>query len=97
MSYVIEKSPRSEKKWRVTTPTSKKVDFGAQGYSDLTMHKTKERQILYLNRHQSRENWTKSGVDTAGFWSRWILWNLPDFDKSISDTEKRFGIKIVKR
>ncbi len=97
MSYILEKSPRAEKKWRVTTPTGKKVDFGSQGYSDFTMHRTKERQILYLNRHESREKWTKSGLDTAGFWSRWILWNLPDFDKSIKDTEKRFDIKIVKR
>ena len=46
MSYILEKSPRAEKKWRVTTPTGKKVDFGATGYSDMTMHRSKERQIL---------------------------------------------------
>jgi hypothetical protein len=97
MSYILEVSPRETKKWRITTPNGKKIDFGSQGYSDFTMHKSKERQQLYINRHSTREDWTKSGINSAGFWARWILWNLPDLNQSIRDTEKRFGIKIVKR
>lgn len=92
--FVLEKSPRAQKKWRVTTPEGKKVDFGASGYSDYTLHKDTSRQENYIARHRPRENWTKSGTNTAGFWSRWILWNLPDLMESIKDTEKRFGIKI---
>lgn len=92
--YILERSPRSAKKWRVTPPQGKSIDFGADGYSDFTLHKDPSRQKNYISRHESRENWTKTGTDTAGFWSRWILWNLPDFNQSIKDTEKRFGILI---
>lgn len=42
-----------------------------------------------------RENWTKSGIDTAGFWSRWVLWNKPTLAASVADTEHRFGIDII--
>jgi len=94
MTYRLEPSPRSAKKWRVTTPWGKTVDFGATGYSDYTIHKDSSRQDNYLSRHASRENWTETGTDTAGFWSRWVLWNLPDFMGSVKDTESRFGISI---
>ena len=94
MAYILEPSPRSEKKLRVTTPWGKKVDFGASGYSDYTLHKDPSRKNNYISRHASRENWTQTGTDTAGFWSRWILWNLPDFNESVRDTERRFGISI---
>lgn len=93
-TYILQPSPRSGKKWRITTPWGKGVDFGATGYSDYTLHKDPSRQDNYLSRHEPREDWTKSGTDTAGFWSRWILWNLPDFMESVKDTESRFGIKI---
>ena len=92
--YILEPSPRSGKKWRITTPEGKKVDFGASDYSDYTLHRDSDRKDRYLSRHQARENWTKSGIDTAGFWSRWLLWNLPDFNESVKDIESRFGIKI---
>lgn len=94
MSYILQSSPRSGKKWRVTTPWGKNVDFGATGYSDYTLHKDSSRKSNYISRHASRENWSKDGTDTAGFWSRWLLWNLPDFMKSVKDIENRFGITI---
>ena len=100
--YKILPSPRSGKKWRVTTPSGKNVDFGQDGASDYTIHKDPERKERYISRHagdssglsSSRENWSKNGTDTAGFWSRWLTWNLPDFMDSVRDIEKRFGIKI---
>lgn len=93
--YHLQTSPRSEKKWRITTPEGKKVDFGSSNYSDYTIHKDSSRRDNYLSRHGGgNENWEKSGLATAGFWSRWLLWNLPDFMDSVHDTEKRFGIRI---
>jgi len=92
--YRLEKSPKADKKYRVTTPSGKKIDFGAFSYSDYTLHKDSDRQARYISRHEARENWTESGLETAGFWSRWILWNLPDLMESVRDTERRFGIKI---
>lgn len=96
MSYCLYKSPLKNKKWLIVTPSGKKVHFGAEGYSDYTIHKDYDRMLRYTNRHKSRENWNKSGIETAGFWAKWILWNKPSLTASIKDTEKRFNIKIKK-
>jgi hypothetical protein len=68
------------------------VNFGAKGYSDYTLHKDPERKKRYIQRHARTENWTVSGVLKPGFWSRWILWNLPSLQRSISDTKMRFKL-----
>ena len=47
-----------------------------------------------MNRHRAKETWTKKGINTPGFWSRWLLWNKPSLRASIKDMEARFGIKI---
>ncbi len=54
----------------------KKIYFGAAGMSDYTIHKDPERRERYLARHarMSNENWSLSGINTPGFWSRWYLW-----------------------
>ena len=91
----LQKSSNPEKKYMVTIDDSKTIHFGAKNYSDYTKHKNKSRMLRYRNRHKSRENWGKSGLKTAGFWSLWILWNKPSFIDSIKDTEKRFNIKII--
>jgi hypothetical protein len=69
-----------------------KIHFGAARYSDYTKHKDPERKRQYIIRHQTTENWTKSGVLTAGFWSRWVLWNLPSYRESVADTKHRFNL-----
>jgi hypothetical protein len=73
----------------------KTVHFGAKGYSDYTIHKDPERKQRYIIRHKTRENWGKSGLNTAGFWSRWLLWGEPTITKSITAIKNKFGIKIV--
>jgi hypothetical protein len=90
---ILKKSTNPDKKL-VAIIGNKSVHFGAKKYSDYTLHKDKERMFRYENRHRKRENWTKSGLKTAGFWSKWILWNKPSLLGSIKDTEKRFNIKI---
>ena len=72
----------------------KTIHFGANGWSDYTIHKDKKRMYRYILRHKSNENWTIDGLYTAGFWSKWILWNLPSLEASIRNTEKRFNLKI---
>ena len=71
------------------------IHFGARGYSDYTMHADPTRKKRYIARHQAREDWTNPL--TAGFWSRWLLWNLPTIQQSINDINHRFGIKFVPR
>jgi hypothetical protein len=77
-------------KYYIITKTNKKVYFGAKGYSDFTIHKDQNRKQRYIDRHRGKENLTKSGIDTAGFWSRWLLWNKPTFEASFNDIKKRF-------
>jgi hypothetical protein len=89
----LKKSSKKDKKFMVIIG-NKTVHFGAVGYSDFTIHKDTDRMHRYENRHKSREDWKKSGIKTAGFWSKWILWNKPSLISSIRDTQKRFGIRI---
>ena len=86
------KSDKPNKKYYIITNDNKKVYFGASGYSDFTIHKDEARKQRYLNRHRNNENWTRSGINTAGFWSRWILWHLPTISASYQDIKKRFNI-----
>jgi len=74
------------------------VKFGARGYSDYTMHGSEARKSSYLKRHRARETWTLNGggLYTAGFWSRWILWNKPTVRQSARDLQKRYTkLKII--
>ena len=70
----------------------KSVRFGRVPYSDFTKHKDEDRKMRYISRHKARENWGKTGITTAGFWSRWILWNKPTITASLEDTKRRFGL-----
>ncbi len=115
MNVLLQKSPKRDKKYRVTLPSGKHVDFGGKGYSDYTIHKNPERMRLYVQRHggnvpgvspglqnkmlkvvkSNKENWSIKGIDTAGFWSRWLLWSYPDLEAAKRFMKKQFGIKIV--
>ena len=64
-------------KYYIITKSGKKVYFGQYGASDFTIHKDEERKKRYIERHKNRENWSKSGLDTPGFWSKWYLWSKP--------------------
>ena len=96
-TYVLTRSSNKAKKWMVTTPTGTTIHFGAAGYSDYTIHKDRDRMLRYRARHEGREDWTAKGINTAGFWALYILWNKPSLTDSIRATERRFNIKIVKK
>ena len=91
---ILKKSKNSTKKFAVIVG-NKTINFGASGYSDYTIHKDPERKLRYEMRHRPRENWTKYGIRTAGFWSKWLLWNKPSLQQSILDVQKKFRIAII--
>ncbi len=64
-------------KYYIITKSEKKIYFGAAEYSDFTQHRDETRRQRYIKRHEKNEDWSKSGIDTAGFWSRWLLWSKP--------------------
>jgi hypothetical protein len=53
-------------------------------------------QTMMLDVNSSdKEDWKISGIDGAGFWSRWYLWSYPDFEGVKKFMSKRFGIKFI--
>ena len=83
----IVKSKREGKKYDaiIHKPDGKRktISFGQAGASDMTQHKNEDRKMNYISRHRKNEDWTASGYDTAGFLSRYILWNKPTLRDSI--------------
>ena len=73
--YILQKSTRKDKKWMVTSPDGKTIHFGGAGYRDFTDHGDERIRSLYLARHEKNESWVKSGINTPGFWARWLLWS----------------------
>lgn len=88
IAYYPYKSDKPDKKFFIITSTGKKVYFGSANMSDFTLHNDPLRKNRYIQRHQKRENWNDK--NTAGFWSRWYLWNLPTKEASYNDIKKRF-------
>ena len=77
--------------------TSKTVSFGDKRYSDYTKHKDPDRKRRYIARHKTNENWKKSGIETSGFWSRWLLWEKPSLTEAISSLYEKKGINIIRK
>ena len=93
MKVVLELTDSQKKK------SKKTIRFGGKGYKDYTIYHSEDpvnaevRKDSYIARHsKAGEDWTLSGVLTKGFWSRWILWNLPTVEASLAYTMKKFGI-----
>jgi hypothetical protein len=76
------------------TNKEKTIKFGAFGMSDYTQHHDDKRKDLYDARHIKRENW--ADPLTAGFWSKWVLWNKKTIRDSLADTIKRFNLSTGK-
>ena len=90
--YFPYPSDKPEKKYYIITKDNKRVYFGAAGMSDFTKHKDEDRKNRYIKRHENNESkfWNKSGIDTASFWSRFLLWEKPTIKESYQDIKKRF-------
>ena len=102
----ISKLPNTKYKFQVdllNTETNKvkTVKFGASGMNDYTIYNKEEgkkiadeHKRLYLARHRKREDWTKDGITTRGFWSRWLLWNKPTLEKSLEYILKKYKLNV---
>jgi len=99
---------QKHKKFSVVFPDGKRTNFGDNRYQDYTQHGDKKRRASYISRHRARgsktrsgpkglENHTKSGMRTAGWWSRYLLWgDSPSISGNIRNIEKRFGVDVKK-
>jgi hypothetical protein len=84
ISAELYKSPIKGKKYRAVFYRNgeefKHTDFGAEGMSDYTIHKDKERKERYINRHKKNEDW--EDPFSAGALSRFVLWEKPNLKSS---------------
>jgi hypothetical protein len=95
----LSKPTRKNKKYSVIvldgskTQGHKKINFGDDRYEDFTQHKDDERKKRYILRHKKSEDW--NDPSTAGFWSRWLLWNKPSIEEAKKHIYSKFGIKVL--
>ena len=89
LKYHPYKSDKPGKKYYIITNDNKKVYFGAAGYEHFSSgHKDEARKQKYNNRHKKNENWSKSGIDTAGWWSLKYLWSYPTKEEAYNHIKK---------
>ena len=58
----------------------------------------KVHQTMLKRVKSTKENWSKDGIYTAGFWSRWLLWSQPSLRGAIRYMNEHVlprGYKIV--
>lgn len=100
----LQTSRREDKKWQVTLVhpdgRRKTVHFGGKcngkRCEDYTIHKDKDKMRAYLARHgELNEDWSRTGIETPGFWARWLLWSDPSRDQAAKAMRKRFGVRVV--
>ena len=88
LKYHPYKSDKPGKKYYIITNDNKKVYFCQARASDISIHKNENRKNLYINRHKHNENWSKSGIDTAGWWSLKYLWSYPTKEEAYNHIKK---------
>ena len=97
----LRKSNKPDKKYAVTVygcgggSRSKTIHFGQAGASDYTKHKDASRMKRYSKRHARTENWGSSGICTAGFWSKNLLWSEPSLSQAKRKISSRYGVRFV--
>lgn len=94
-TFDLFRSDKKDKKFVIFDRDNnyKRIDFGAKGMDDYTLTENDEQKERYLKRHKKNENWKDK--DSAGFFSRFLLWNKKTLAASIKDTQERFNIKII--
>ena len=95
LTYIVGPSTRADKKMMVTLPSGRVIYFGAAGAEDYTTHRDPARRASYIARHRPREAWDDE--NTAGFWSRWVLWQEPTLRAALVAVAKRLNAKVLWR
>ena len=91
--YYPYKSDKPDKKYYVITKAGKKVYFGAAGMNDfitycksLTPDEANKKRQAYITRHKKNEDW--ENPDSAGYWSRYLLWSYKTIKESYENIKK---------
>ena len=92
MKYYLSKSSRKDKKFMIKSIGGITIHFGQAGASDYTIHKDEDRKKRYILRHAKNEDW--ANPQTAGYWSRWVLWHKPTISEAIQSLKQK-GIYVI--
>jgi len=95
----MSRSDQAGKKYMVELQTDagrrKTIHFGDASMKDYTLFSAAERaerKKAYIARHAANENWRDP--ETAGFWSRHILWgDTPNVQENLKLTLSRFKLR----
>lgn len=92
MQVIILPSNRKNKKYMAVSKDFT-VHFGDNRYEDYTIHKDVVRKDNYVRRHMKNEKW--DDPTSAGFWSRWLLWEVPDIKRAVENMNRIFNMQVV--
>ena len=87
----VTRSKRAGKKLQAKFEDGPTVHFGASGMSDFTRNKDPGRRKQYLARHRANENWKDE--ESAGFWSRYLLWEKPTL-RAAAEALRQRGLDV---
>lgn len=104
MEIILTLSPKPDKKMRVKIGDNN-IHFGQKGFKDFIIYNkllgkegADEKRKNYIKRHSKMgEDWGKKGIESAGFWSRWLLWEGRTLEDSIRIIEDKFNVKIINK
>jgi hypothetical protein len=104
MEFILSISNNPEKKFNIKIG-DKNIDFGQKGFKDYIIYNkllgpegADKKRKNYIARHSKMgEDWTKKGILSAGFWSRYILWEGRTLLESLDFLKKKFNIKIINK
>lgn len=91
-------------KYFIITADGKKVNFGSIKNKDYTIYYKEEgpevairKKDAYIARHSKlNEDYTKNGINTAGWWSLNYLWNKPTKEESYNDIKRKLlNYKVI--
>lgn len=88
IEIIIRPSHKADKKYDAVIDGKKTISFGQKNASDYTIHKDSERKERYILRHQKNEDW--NNPYTAGFSSRWTLWEKPTLNEAVRNINNKF-------
>ena len=85
---IIKKSHNPNKKYDAIID-NRTISFDASGYPDFTTTQDIKKKENYIKRH-GKEDWSRNNLESAAFMSRWILWNKPSIQESITYLNKLY-------
>lgn len=103
MNVIIKSSTRKNKRFQAAlynhdNKIIKTVHFGFPNptYGTFLDHQDEGYKNAYIKRHAPNEEWTEKGIETAGFWSRWLLWSKPNIKEAMREVKKQSNGLISK-